>query len=277
MTALPLLEVENLRVGYQGHDVVRGVSLQLGVNERLAIVGESGSGKSQTVRAIVDLLGRTARVQMDALRFAGQDVLVMAPRARAGLRGAQIGMIMQDPGYSLNPGLRVGEQIAEMYRLHRRQSLRLARQSALQALVALQIDQPQEVYQRFSHELSGGMGQRVMIAMMMAAEPRLLIADEPTSALDRDNSRTVLELLNREVRSRNMSLILISHDLDAVAAWCDRVIIMRQGKIIDSCLTSELGYDRHPYTRALLTCVPRHGDHGTPLATLHDFDLGVGK
>lgn len=182
-------------------------------------------------------------------------------------------MIMQDPTYSLNPGICVGEQIAEMYRVHRQKDRPAARQSALSAMASLQIDGPLEVYRKYAHELSGGMGQRVMIAMMLAAEPRLLIADEPTSALDRDNSRKVLELLDREVRSRNMGLILISHDLDAVAAWCDRVIIMRHGHIIDSCLTSELGYNRHPYTRALLTCVPRPGDHVAPLATLHDFDL----
>jgi len=188
---------------------------------------------------------------------------------------AQIGMILQDPSYSLNPGICVGEQIAEMYRVHHQQNRRVARASALEAMAALQVDRPPLTYQRFAHELSGGMGQRIMIAMMLAAQPRLLIADEPTSALDRDNSRTVLELLDREVRSRNMSLILISHDLDAVAAWCDRVIIMRHGEIIDSCPTSELGYGRHPYTRALLTCVPRPGDHNAPLATLHDFDLEV--
>lgn len=273
MTAL--LKVENLRVAYQGRDVVKGVSFQLAPNERLAIVGESGSGKSQTVRAIADLLGGGAAVSMDALEFAGRDLRLASPKARARLRGVDIGMIMQDPSYSLNPGIRVGEQIAEMYRVHRGQNSRMATASALAALASLQIDRPEATYQRYAHELSGGMGQRVMIGMMLAAQPRMLIADEPTSALDRDNSRTVLELLDREVRSRNMSLILISHDLDAVAAWCDRVIIMRHGRIIDTCLTSELGYDRHPYTRALLTCVPRPGDHIAPLATLHDFDLEV--
>lgn len=273
MTAL--LEVENLRIGYQGRDVVKGISWSVGANERVAIVGESGSGKSQAVRAVADLLGAAARVHMDRLRFAGQDLLQAGPRGRASLRGKHIGMIMQDPGYSLNPGMRVGEQIAEMYRWHRREAPKAARQSAVDAMARLQIENPLSVYDKYSHELSGGMGQRVMIAMMLAAEPRLLIADEPTSALDRDNSRTVLELLDREVRARNMSLILISHDLDAVAAWCDRVIVMRQGEIIDSCVTPELGYERHPYTRALLTCVPRPGDHGSPLATLHDFDLSA--
>ncbi|UVL53644.1 ABC transporter ATP-binding protein [Pseudomonas sp. B21-036] len=268
-----LLDVQGLTVNYHHKRVVKGISFSLAARERLGIVGESGSGKSQTVRAIADLLGTRAQVSLQRLAFDGVELTAAHAKKRAALRGTQIGMIMQDPGYSLNPGISVGEQIAEMYRVHRGLARRDACQAALQAMQTLHIEAPERVYQRFAHELSGGMGQRVMIAMMLAAEPKLLIADEPTSSLDKGNARAVLELLDQQVRDRQMGLILISHDLDAIAGWCDRVLVMRDGEIIDQCLSSQLGYDGHPYTRALLACVPRRGDHGAPLATLQDFDL----
>ncbi|SNB62888.1 peptide/nickel transport system ATP-binding protein [Pseudomonas sp. URIL14HWK12:I8] len=268
-----LLDVQGLTVSYHHKLVVKGISFSLAPRERLGIVGESGSGKSQTVRAIADLLGIRAQVSLQRLAFDGVDLTAAHASERAALRGTQIGMIMQDPGYSLNPGISVGEQIAEMYRVHRGLARGGARQAALQAMQALHIEAPERVYHRFAHELSGGMGQRVMIVMMLAAEPKLLIADEPTSSLDKGNARAVLELLDQQVRDRQMGLILISHDLDAIAGWCDRVLVMRNGEIIDQCLSNQLGYDGHPYTRALLACIPRPGDHGAPLATLQDFDL----
>ena len=256
----PLLEVEDLHVSFRTPkgvvEAVRGVSFELG-REKLGVVGESGSGKSQTGRAIMGLLDARATVRAKRLRFDGIDLLTADKRAMQRIRGARISMILQDPKYSLNPVMTVGRQIAEAYLVHRRGGRAEARRRALAMLEAVRIRDPERVFDAYPHELSGGMGQRVMIAMMMVPEPDILIADEPTSALDVTVSIQVLAILDEVVRRTGSGLIFISHDLDLVASFADRVLIMYAGRIMETCAADRMDEARHPYTRGLLNCLPR--------------------
>ena len=177
-------------------------------------------------------------------------------------------MVLQDPKYSLNPVMTIGEQIVETLRSHRRVDAAAARDAALRALAAVQIDDPQRVYRLYPHEVSGGMGQRAMIAMMLIAEPELLIADEPTSALDVTVQLEVLGILDRLVRERGMGLIFISHDLRLVSSFCDRVLVMYAGRVVEELAAADLSRARHPYTQGLLNCLPRLGQSAHPLPTL---------
>jgi len=270
--AEPLLQVEDLRVAYPRREggwseVVRGVSFTLG-RERLGIVGESGSGKSQTGRAVLGLSAPSGRVSAQRLAFGGQDLLRMPAADRRALRGRRIAMVLQDPKYSLNPVMTIGEQIVETLRSHRRVDARAARDAALRSLAAVQIDDPQRVFGLYPHEVSGGMGQRAMIAMMLIAEPELLIADEPTSALDVTVQLEVLGILDRLVRERGMGLIFISHDLRLVSSFCDRVLVMYAGRVVEEVDAADLSRARHPYTQGLLSCLPRLGASTHPLPTL---------
>ena len=255
-----MLTVENLRVSFPTRagrvDAVRGVSLQVG-REKLGIVGESGSGKSTVGRAVMGLLPPAARVTADRLEFAGIDLRRASASQWRDLRGGRIGMVLQDPKYSLNPVMRVGEQIAECLRDHRGLRGRAARSEVEALLAAVRIRDPGRVAAAFPHELSGGMGQRVMIAMMLAGQPDLLIADEPTSALDVTVQLQVLAILDDLVGQRGMGLIFISHDLELVATFCDRVAIMYAGRVVEVCKAAELPAAKHPYTRGLLGCLPR--------------------
>ena len=267
-----LLQVEDLRVAYPRREggwseVVRGVSFTLG-RERLGIVGESGSGKSQTGRAVLGLTAPSGRVSAQRLAFGGQDLLRTPAADRRALRGRRIAMVLQDPKYSLNPVMTIGEQIVETLRSHRRVDARAARDAALRSLAAVQIDDPQRVFGLYPHEVSGGMGQRAMIAMMLIAEPELLIADEPTSALDVTVQLEVLGILDRLVRERGMGLIFISHDLRLVSSFCDRVLVMYAGRVVEEVDAADLSRARHPYTRGLLSCLPRMGASTHPLPTL---------
>ncbi|WP_207483767.1 ABC transporter ATP-binding protein [Arenibaculum pallidiluteum] len=260
MTATPLLEVEDLRVRFHTDsrtvEAVRGISFALG-REKLGIVGESGSGKSQTGRAILRLTPPSAEVTARRLAFDGIDLLAATPRAMRRIRGARISMVMQDPKFSLNPVMTVGEQIAEAHRVHRRAGRREAREKALEMLDAVRIRDPRRVYDLYPHEVSGGMGQRVMIAMMLVPDPDLLIADEPTSALDVTVQMQVLAILDDLVSRRGMGLIFISHDLDLVASFCDRVLVMYGGQIVETCRGGALHEASHPYTRGLLAALPQ--------------------
>ena len=267
-----LLEVENLRIAYPKREggqseVVRGVSFTLG-RERLGIVGESGSGKSQTGRAIMGLTAPGGRVSADTLRFSGMDLQTITPRQRRSLRGGRIAMILQDPKFSLNPVMTIGAQIVETLRAHRSVSRRVARERALEALANVQIDDPERVYALHAHEVSGGMGQRAMIAMMLIAEPELLIADEPTSALDVTVQLQVLAILDKLVAERGMGLIFISHDLRLVSSFCDRVLVMYAGRVVEAIAASELHNAKHAYTQGLLNCLPQLGAARHPLPTL---------
>ena len=267
-----LLTVDKLRVAYPARDggfteVVRGVSFTLG-RERLGIVGESGSGKSQTGRAILGLTAPGGRVTADTLHFSGMDLLRITPRQRRDLRGGRIAMILQDPKFSLNPVMPIGEQIVETLRAHRKLTHRMARERALEALAAVQIDDPERVYGLHAHEVSGGMGQRAMIAMMLIAEPELLIADEPTSALDVTVQLQVLAILDKLVAERGMGLIFISHDLRLVSSFCDRVLVMYAGRVVEEIAATALHNAKHPYTQGLLNCLPQLNAARHPLPTL---------
>jgi peptide/nickel transport system ATP-binding protein len=256
----PLLSVRDLRVSFHGaagiFDAVRGVSFDLG-REKLGIVGESGSGKSMTGRAIMRLSPPAAIVRAEAIRLGDIDILGASERTMDAIRGRRIGLIMQDPKYSLNPVVTVGEQIAEAYRIHSHSSTSDARQKATAMLGAVQIRDPERVYRMYPHEMSGGMGQRIMIAMMLVSEPEILIADEATSALDVTVRLEILNLLNDLVAKRGLGLIFISHDLNLVRRFCDRVLIMYRGRVVETLKAGELDQATHPYARGLLEAMPR--------------------
>jgi peptide/nickel transport system ATP-binding protein len=266
-----MLHVDDLRVSFPTRtgviEAVRGVTFELG-RERLGIVGESGSGKSQTGRAIMGLTPMHAEVTAKRLEFDGIDLLNAAPRVRRGLRGKRIAMILQDPKYSLDPVMSIGRQIVETLRTHENVGKKEASERALDMLSAVQIRDPKRVFDLYPHEVSGGMGQRAMIAMMLIAGPELLVADEPTSALDVTVQLDVLGILDRLVRDRGMGLIFISHDLRLVASFCDRVIVMYAGKIVEQLRADELTRAQHPYTQGLLNCMPKIGADRHPLPVL---------
>jgi len=255
-----LLEIENLWVKFKTRsgivDAVRGISFSLG-KERLGIVGESGSGKSMTGRAILRLIRPPGIVTADRIDLEGSNLLLFSEVQMRKIRGHKISMIMQDPKFSLNPVMRVGEQISEAYRLHVNVSREEAKHKSLEMLDAVSIRDKERVYRLFPHEVSGGMGQRIMIAMMMIPDPKILIADEPTSALDVSVQMQVLEIMDKLVRERGMGLIFISHDLNLVSSFCDRVLIMYGGRIVETCPADRLHEATHPYTRGLLNSLPR--------------------
>ncbi len=268
---MTLLSVKNLRVTFDTEagkvEAVRGVSFSLG-RERLGIVGESGSGKTMTGRSVLRLIRPPGRIEADAMEFDGQDLMKLSERQMRALRGPRIAMVMQDPKYSLNPVMKVGAQLMEGLRQRDRLGATAARAKAIAALEAVQIRDPERVMEAYPHELSGGMGQRVMIAMMLIPNPDLLIADEPTSALDVTVQAEVLKILDGLVRERGMGLIFISHDLRLVARFCDRVLVMYKGRVVEELAAGDLLQARHPYTQGLLNCLPRIGGDRQPLPGL---------
>jgi len=267
----PLLDIEDLSVTFPARtgpiEAVRGVSFSLG-QERLGIVGESGSGKSQTGRAILGLTPFPGRVAAKRLAFDGIDLKAASKATWRSLRGRRMTMVMQDPKFSLNPVMSIGRQIMEAYRAHLASSKSEARDRAFAMLEAVQIRDPARVFDAYPHELSGGMGQRAMLAMMLITDPDLLIADEPTSALDVTVQLQVLAILDRLVAERGMGLIFISHDLRLVASFCDRVLVMYAGKVVEEVKASDLKAARHPYTRGLINCLPAIAGNARPLPTL---------
>ena len=254
-----LVEIENLRVAFRSRsetfEAVRGVSFSVG-HEKFAIVGESGSGKSLTARSLMQLLPGNAEVSADVLRFDGIDLRGASEKVLRKIRGKRVGFILQDPKYSLNPVMTIGQQIAEAWREHKGGSRKAAMQAAIELLEQVKIRDPEAVAKRYPHEVSGGMGQRVMIAMMLAPDPELLIADEPTSALDATVQAEILKLIDELVSARGMGLILISHDLPLVSHFCDRVAVMYAGRIVELLDAGQLQQAQHPYTRGLLACLP---------------------
>jgi peptide/nickel transport system ATP-binding protein len=253
------INIQNLTIDFptaQGvSQAVRGVSMKIG-REKFGIVGESGSGKSLTARSILRLVPDSAIVRADALTFDGIDVMRADESAMRAIRGRRAGLIMQDPKFSLNPVMTAGAQIEEAVRAHTKAGRKEAREKALDLLAQVQIRDPRRVADAYPHELSGGMGQRVMIAMMLAPDPELLIADEPTSALDATVQAEILRLLDNLVSSRGMALILISHDLPLVSHFCDRVAVMYAGRVVEELRAADLAQARHGYTRGLLECLP---------------------
>jgi peptide/nickel transport system ATP-binding protein len=257
------LIVDDLRIRFQTPqrvvEAVRGVSFTVG-REKVGIVGESGSGKSMTGRAILRLSPPNAEVTAKQLRFQEIDLLRSSERQMLKVRGRRISMIMQDPKFALDPVMRVGEQIAEAIPAERRGSRAENCDRVLDMLESVQIRDPKRVFNLYPHEVSGGMGQRIMIAMMLMPEPSLLIADEPTSALDVTVRMRVLAILDALASERHLGLIFISHDLNLVASFCDRVLIMYAGRIVEECVASDLADAQHPYTRGLLASLPKVGD-----------------
>ncbi|MBP2550802.1 peptide/nickel transport system ATP-binding protein [Neorhizobium galegae] len=254
-----LVDIQNLHIGFESRTgftpAVKGVSLTLGT-EKLGIVGESGSGKSLTARALMKLLPKQTRISADALTFDGIDIMSASEREMRQIRGKRAGFILQDPKYSLNPVKTIGSQVAEAWRTHKGGSKRQAAEAAVMLLEQVKIRDPKKVAASYPHQVSGGMGQRVMIAMMLAPDPELLIADEPTSALDATVQAEILRLIEELVSERGMGLLLISHDLPLVSHFCDRVAVMYAGRVMEEVKASELLSAQHPYTRGLLNCMP---------------------
>ncbi|MBT8152686.1 ABC transporter ATP-binding protein [Epibacterium ulvae] len=257
---MTLLTVNDLWVRFPTRQgifaAVRGISFELG-QERLGIVGESGSGKSMTGRSILQLIRKPGQVQAAEISFQGRNLLDLSEREMRSVRGNEISMVMQDPKFSLNPVMTIGAQLMEAYLQHNRDNRQSARKKCIEMLNAVSLRDPERVMNAYPHEMSGGMGQRIMIAMMLIPDPKILIADEPTSALDVSVQRQVLSIMDKLVRDRGMGLIFISHDLNLVAEFCDRVLIMYAGRIVESCLASKLHEAKHPYTRGLLNALPR--------------------
>lgn len=261
--SVPLLEVDDLRVsfvnGKQVTDAVCGVSFSLG-KEKLAIVGESGSGKSTVGRALLKLHPASAQIHANRLRFAEVDLLKASEAHMREVRGKRMSMIMQDPKYSLNPVVCVGDQVAEAYLAHHKVSRQEARERVLAMFDVVRIRQPQRVYHLYPHEVSGGQGQRIMIAMMLITGPEMVIADEPTSALDVSVRLQVLAMLDDLVQERGLGLIFISHDINLVRSFCDRVLVMYAGRVVESIAACDLDQAQHPYTRGLLNALPDIGN-----------------
>ena len=265
-----ILDVRNLRVNYQSQrgriNAIQNVSFTLGC-EKVGIVGESGSGKSTLGRTIMGVLPESAHTEGQIL-FNDENLLTLPERRMREIRGGDISMILQDPKFSLNPVMRVGDQISEAFLAHSRSDKTLARKQSLELMESVKIRNPERVYRLYPHEISGGMGQRIMIAMMLVAGPKLVIADEPTSALDVTVRMEVLSVLDEMVSRRHVGLLFISHDLNLVAKFCDRVLIMYAGCIVDACRSSELRDSQHPYTQGLFASLPKLDEPQKRLAVL---------
>ena len=275
--AAALLEVRDLVIGFDTDEwlvrAIDGVSFSVPEGTTLGVVGESGCGKSVTALSILRLLpSPPGRVLGGEVRFDGRDLLTLAERAMRDIRGNEISMIFQEPMTSLNPVYTVGRQIAEVLRLHRGLGRKEARARAIEALSLVGIPAPEQRIDAYPHTLSGGMRQRVMIAMALACEPRLLIADEPTTALDVTIQAQILDLLRSLQRELGMSVMFITHDLGVVAELASEVVVMYAGKVVERASTTQLfAAPRHPYTRGLLRSLPgavAGGAHRRRLATI---------
>lgn len=270
----PLLEVHELRTEFRSEAgsvrAVDGISFEVGRGEALGIVGESGCGKSATSLSILRVLPANGRIVSGRVRLSGTDLVGLPEREMRKVRGRRIAMIFQDPMTSLNPYLKVGEQLSEAGMLHLGLSRQEAERRALALLKRVHIPDASARLASYPHELSGGMRQRVMIAMALLCDPDLLIADEPTTALDVTIQAQILELLRELREERQLSILLITHDLGVVSRTCDRVLVMYAGRVVESARASTLfTQPLHPYTAALLKSVPRiDAGHGTRLETI---------
>ena len=267
----PLLDIQNLRIGFKTPfgmtQAVRGVNLRMG-RERIAVVGESGSGKSVSFRALLGLLPGSTTVEADRLELQGENLLAMGSWQMRKTRGGRIGMVVQDPKQGLDPAKKIGAQITEMLRLHGKCKTREAKARVQELLADVHIRDPKRVAESYPHQLSGGMAQRAMLAMILSAEPDLLIADEATSALDAVVRHRILDLIDEQVRLRGMGLVLISHDLDLVGGYADRILVMYAGRVMEELKGSRLNQAQHPYTQGLLACRPSIDHPGGELPVL---------
>jgi oligopeptide/dipeptide ABC transporter ATP-binding protein len=269
---MPLLEVTDLRTYFTTDAgvarAVDGVSLQLEAGETLGIVGESGCGKTVMALSILGLIPSPPGeiVAGSSIRFNGEELLEVKPARFREIRGNEISMIFQEPMSSLNPVLTVGHQIEEVLRLHRGLKRREARAAGVALLAEVGISEPDQRYDGYPHQMSGGMLQRIMIAIALSCEPRLLIADEPTTALDVTIQAQILDLLVSLQQKHGMALLLITHDLGVVAEVCDRVVVMYGGQVVETGTTEEiLSHPKHPYTQGLLASLPGIGDRDVRL------------
>lgn len=256
-----ILKVENLHISFKTQQgilyAVRGINFDLYRGETLAIVGESGSGKSVTARAIMGLLAGNAIHEKGSIYFENRDLMLLLEEEFHQVRGTKIAMIFQDPMSSLNPIMKVGKQITETLILKMKISRQSAKQKALELMKEVGIDNPERRYHQYPFQFSGGMRQRIVIAIALANNAEILICDEPTTALDVTIQAQILELINRIKRDRNLSVIFITHDLGVVANMADRALVMYAGKVVEYGLTDEIFYNpKHPYTWALLASMP---------------------
>ena len=257
-----LLEIKNLRTTFstmQGKaDAIRGINLQVKENEILGIVGESGSGKSVTMKSVMGLLPRSAKVTADALIYKGEDLTKKREKELRSFRGKEMAMIFQDPMTALNPLRTIGYHLTEVILRYRKVSKKEAEAIAIDMLRQVGIPSPEERMKQYPHEFSGGMRQRVIISMALCCEPSLLIADEPTTALDVTIQAQILELLKQLKQDRRMSVVLISHDMGVMANMCDRIAVMYGGVVVEEGTVDEIFYQpKHPYTKDLLRSIPR--------------------
>lgn len=268
-----LLSLHNLRVsfpaGENSFDAVRGISLSLPAGSVLALVGESGSGKTMTAFSIMRLVPPPGFISAGEIIFEGQNLLTLPDDALRGIRGRRISMVFQEPMTSLNPVLRIDDQICEPLILHMNLPKRDARERGIELLTSVGIPSAGDRMRDYPHQLSGGMRQRVMIAMALACTPSLLIADEPTTALDVTIQAQILELLDAQRKSNGLSMLLITHDLGIVAERADHTAVMYAGQVVESAPTGMLlSTPRHPYTKALLASLPQYAEPGRPMPTL---------
>ncbi|WJY15145.1 ABC transporter ATP-binding protein [Pectobacteriaceae bacterium CE90] len=274
-TDIPLIDARHLSITLpDGNDLVKNISFTLG-QERVALVGESGSGKSLSARALMGLLPAPLRTKAERLHFKGQELSHLNERQWSRLRGQQIAMVMQDPKYALNPARTIGWQVEEPLILHTSLNSRQRREKVGDMLHSVGLPQPIQLMRHYPHQLSGGMGQRVMLAIALIADPVLLIADEPTSALDHAMRDQVLTLIRTLVEERRMGLLLISHDLQQVSEQCERVLVMYKGQLVDALPAEKLSEATHPYTRTLWACRPSKAARGQPLPILDRVALEV--
>ena len=269
---MALLDIDNLRVTFTTADgdvnAVNGISYQIDAGETLAIVGESGSGKSQSAFAAMGLLAKNGRAS-GSVKFDGTELLTLSDTALNKVRSNQIAMIFQDPMTSLNPYIRISDQMAEVLMLHKGMSKKQAIAESVRMLDAVRIPDAANRIRSFPHEFSGGMRQRIMIAMSLLCQPRLLIADEPTTALDVTVQAQIMQVLSDVREEFGTAIILITHDLGVVAGFCDRTLVMYGGQIMEDGPTGALFADpTHPYTRGLLKAVPRLDRADAELATI---------
>jgi len=256
---MTVLTIEGLRIMIGSVPILRGVDLKIDRNRVHGLVGESGAGKTMVGKAIINALPDAARITGGAIRFDGRDLIAMSVRERRRLLGRSIAMILQNPMTALNPVIRIGEQMADILAYHLEVSRRAAAERAAEMLAAVHIREPGRVLRLYPHEISGGMCQRVAIALAFACEPQLIVADEPTTALDVTVQYRVLRLL-KEMQGRTQSAVLfVTHDLGVVAKVCDDVSVMFAGRIVESAPVADLfAYPRHAYTAALLAATPRY-------------------
>ena len=277
---MALLEIENLCVEFPSKNsimhAVDGVSLSLQAGDVLGIVGESGSGKSVTMMALMGLVSYPGRVTADKLRFDGHDLLSLTSSERSKLTGKDVAMIFQDPTTSLNPCFTVGFQLAETLKLHLGLDRRSAQRRSIELLEQVGIPAPESRLKDFPHQMSGGMNQRVMIAMAIACNPKLLIADEPTTALDVTIQAQILDLLQGLQKERGMALVLITHNMGVVSEMAQRVAVMYAGQIMEQRSAEDLfSRPQHPYTQALMAALPERSDGLTRLATIPGMVPGM--